>query len=141
MLFEAGSLESNTQDNYNLITLHGKTIGDLKFFGQGAGKLPTANAIVQDLIDLNEGVCHMDPSFTNTMSYDETLCLRDYILHADEAARDELQDFSYEVKTFEGQEYLHIQKAEVYEMHQVMERMLKTDVHAFMASIYEREDD
>ncbi|HBQ73711.1 MAG TPA: homoserine dehydrogenase, partial [Erysipelotrichaceae bacterium] len=56
-------------------------------------------------------------------------------------ARDELQDFSYEVKTFEGQEYLHIQKAEVYEMHQVMERMLKTDVHAFMASIYEREDD
>ena len=141
VLFEAGSLESNTQDNYNLITLHGKTIGDLKFFGQGAGKLPTANAIVQDLIDLNEGVCHMDPSFTNTMSYDETLCLRDYILHADEAARHELQDFSYEVKTFEGQEYLHIQKAEVYEMHQVMERMLKTDVHAFMASIYEREDD
>ena len=141
VLFEAGSLESNTQDNYNLITLHGKTIGDLKFFGQGAGKLPTANAIVQDLIDLKEGVCHMDPSFTNTMSYDETLCLRDYILRADEAARDELQDFSYEVKTFEGQEYLHIQKAEVYEMHQVMERMLKTDVHAFMASIYEREDD
>ena len=83
----------------------------------------------------------MDPSFTNTMSYDETLCLRDYSLRADEAARDELQDFSYEVKSFEGQEYLHIQKAEVYEMHQVMERMLKTDVHAFMASIYEREDD
>ncbi|MFR4219502.1 MAG: hypothetical protein ACLT16_17980 [[Clostridium] innocuum] len=58
VLFEAGSLESNTQDNYNLITLHGKTIGDLKFFGQGAGKLPTANAIVRDLIDLNEGVTH-----------------------------------------------------------------------------------
>ena len=29
----------------------------------------------------------------------------------------------------------------IRDRHQVMERMLKTDVHAFMASIYEREDD
>ncbi|MFR4219501.1 MAG: hypothetical protein ACLT16_17975 [[Clostridium] innocuum] len=44
----------------------------------------------------------MDPAFTHTMVYDETLCLRDYILRVDEAARNELQDFSYEVKVFEG---------------------------------------
>lgn len=141
VLFETGSLESNTQDNYNLITLHGKTIGDLKFFGQGAGKLPTANAIVQDLLDLNTGVNHMDPSFTNTMEYDETLCLRDYVLRVKEEARKELTNFSYEVHSFEGQEYLHIQKAEVYVMHQAMKRMIKHDPQAFMASIYEREDE
>lgn len=140
VLFSKESLECNTQDNYNLITLHGKTIGDLKFFGQGAGKLPTANAIVQDIIDINEGVEHMDPTFEQTLHYDETLCLRDYILRAAPQARDCLKECSYEVKRYEGTEYLHIKDVEVYHMHRYMEEIIKIDENAFMASIYERED-
>ena len=58
ILFKENQLEANTMDNYNLITLHGDTIGDLKFFGQGAGKLATANAVVQDILDILEGKAH-----------------------------------------------------------------------------------
>ena len=80
VLFPQNEIESNTKNNYNVITLHGKTIGDLKFYGQGAGKLPTANAIVQDMIDINENTTRFETSFTNQMHYDKSLCLCDYIV-------------------------------------------------------------
>ena len=50
MALDAHSLEANVPDNFNLTTLFGDTIGELKFYGQGAGSLPTGNAIVSDLI-------------------------------------------------------------------------------------------
>ena len=47
-------VEATIPSNNNIASLEGKTIGTLKFYGQGAGKLPTANAVVQDLIDIFE---------------------------------------------------------------------------------------
>ncbi len=44
-------------DNFNLTTLIGDKIGELKFYGQGAGNLPTGNAIVSDLI----AICRQEP--------------------------------------------------------------------------------
>ena len=41
--------------NYNLITLVGETSGRMSFYGQGAGRYPTAYNVVQDLVDLQEG--------------------------------------------------------------------------------------
>ena len=40
--------------NYNLITLIGETSGRMSFYGQGAGRYPTAYNVVQDLVDLLE---------------------------------------------------------------------------------------
>ena len=47
-------VEATIPSNNNIASLEGDTIGTLKFYGQGAGKLPTANAVVQDLIDIIE---------------------------------------------------------------------------------------
>lgn len=52
-LFDKDEPESSIKLNYNICSLYGKTIGTLKYIGQGAGKFPTANAIVQDLLDIN----------------------------------------------------------------------------------------
>ena len=41
--------------NYNLITFVGETSDRMSFFGQGAGRYPTAYNVVQDLVDLTEG--------------------------------------------------------------------------------------
>ncbi|MBO0476280.1 homoserine dehydrogenase [Vagococcus sp. DIV0080] len=46
------SLEANTSLNYNCVSLVGETIGTLSFYGQGAGQLPTAHSMVQDLLDI-----------------------------------------------------------------------------------------
>ncbi len=36
---------------FNAILVHGDSLGDVMFYGRGAGKLPTASAVVADVID------------------------------------------------------------------------------------------
>lgn len=43
---------SNVEDVFNAITVKGDAIGDAMFYGRGAGKLPTASAVVADVIDI-----------------------------------------------------------------------------------------
>lgn len=52
-LLDVDAPEAGIKLNYNICSLYGRTIGTLKYIGQGAGKFPTANAIVQDLIDID----------------------------------------------------------------------------------------
>lgn len=46
-----GSVISNVEDVFNIIKVRGDAIGDVAFYGRGAGKLPTASAVVADVID------------------------------------------------------------------------------------------
>ena len=39
-------------DVFNGILVKGKVSGELMFYGKGAGKLPTAGAVVSDIIDI-----------------------------------------------------------------------------------------
>ena len=41
----------NVNDVLNGIYIHGNVIGNVMFFGAGAGKLPTASAVVADVVD------------------------------------------------------------------------------------------
>ncbi len=42
---------SDVRDVFNAIMVRGDAIGDVMFYGRGAGKLPTASAVVADVID------------------------------------------------------------------------------------------
>jgi homoserine dehydrogenase len=42
---------ANVDDVFNGIMVRGNAIGDVVFYGRGAGKLPTASAVVADIID------------------------------------------------------------------------------------------
>ena len=42
---------AGVEDVFNAITVKGNAIGDVMFYGRGAGKLPTASAVVADVID------------------------------------------------------------------------------------------
>lgn len=42
---------ANVSDVFNAILVRGNAIGDVVFYGKGAGKLPTASAVVADVID------------------------------------------------------------------------------------------
>ncbi len=42
---------ANVEDVFNGIVVKGDAIGDVMFYGRGAGKLPTASAVVADVID------------------------------------------------------------------------------------------
>ncbi len=51
MLIENASQLANVDDVFNGILVRGDATGDVVFYGKGAGKLPTASAVVADIID------------------------------------------------------------------------------------------
>lgn len=46
------NLMSGVSDVYNAITVHGNAVDDVMFYGRGAGKMPTASAVVADVVDI-----------------------------------------------------------------------------------------
>ena len=60
-LYDAGEPEAAVPANYNLITLVGNTSGRQSFFGQGAGRYPTAYNVLQDAIDFLHGIGYYGP--------------------------------------------------------------------------------
>lgn len=75
------SLEAAVPSNFNLVSLEGFTVGPLKFYGQGAGSLPTGNAIVQDVIDVAHGR-RQNYDFSRGLIYDPTLLRGNYIIRS-----------------------------------------------------------
>ena len=43
---------AGVEDVFNAIAVNGNAVGDAMFYGRGAGKLPTASAVVADVIDI-----------------------------------------------------------------------------------------
>ena len=43
---------AGVEDVFNAITVTGNAVGDVMFYGRGAGKLPTASAVVADVIEI-----------------------------------------------------------------------------------------
>jgi homoserine dehydrogenase len=54
-LIRKGQPLAEVQANYNAISVVGDAVGDLFFHGQGAGRMPTASAVVADMIDVAVG--------------------------------------------------------------------------------------
>ena len=46
------SLLANVNGVYNGVMVHGEPVGDVMFYGLGAGKMPTASAVLADIIDI-----------------------------------------------------------------------------------------
>ena len=42
----------SVNDVFNAIFVHGNVLGDAMFYGSGAGKLPTASAVVADIVEM-----------------------------------------------------------------------------------------
>lgn len=51
MVVSSDSLLSHVDDVFNGILVRGDAVGDVVFYGRGAGKMPTASAVVADVID------------------------------------------------------------------------------------------
>jgi len=54
-ILQPNSMFSTVNEEYNLISVNASINGNLKFYGKGAGRYPTANAIVNDVIAIAEG--------------------------------------------------------------------------------------
>jgi homoserine dehydrogenase len=55
MLVEIGKPLAEVRENFNAISVVGDAVGPVFFHGQGAGRMPTASAVVADMIDTAVG--------------------------------------------------------------------------------------
>ena len=77
-LVKAGELEAAVPMNYNLITFLGETSERMSFYGQGAGRYPTAYNVVEDLVDVLAGKGFYAP-YGEMVSADNSGKLRFYV--------------------------------------------------------------
>ncbi|MFU0824212.1 homoserine dehydrogenase [Clostridium sp.] len=54
VLVSRGSQIAKVEDEFNGISVEGDAVGDMFFYGKGAGKLPTASAVFGDIVDIIE---------------------------------------------------------------------------------------
>lgn len=55
VVLKKDSFLGKVDNGNNLVSFLGNRVGELRFYGEGAGSLPTANAIFSDLIDISTG--------------------------------------------------------------------------------------
>ena len=77
-LVAEGEPEAAVPMNYNLITFVGDTSDRMGFFGQGAGRYPTAYNVVQDLVDVLAGKSFYAP-YGAKVAADNSEAMRWYV--------------------------------------------------------------
>lgn len=75
--------ESAIPDNYNLISLTGAHIGKQSFYGQGAGRYPTAYNVLQDCVDISRGVRRFYTDRLTPAHVDNTTTCQAYYVRTD----------------------------------------------------------
>lgn len=94
----------NVNDVFNSVFVHGNMLGDAMFYGSGAGKLPTASAVVADIVDM---VKHNGTNVAIEWSQ-EKMSLVDYKENVNRffvrttSAKDEVENVFGEVEYVEG---------------------------------------
>lgn len=138
VVFSKDSMEASVPDNFNLGSVTGTTIGELKFYGQGAGMLPTANAIVQDMIDIMEGEEETAFDFSKQVKFQYDKVKKDYMLRTvvgEAKVREVFGEHTKLPEVFEGMVYYPIKDISTGQLHEGVERLQKEDRSLFVARI------
>lgn len=138
VVFSKDSMEASVPDNFNLGSVTGTTIGELKFYGQGAGKLPTGNAIVQDIIDIMEGEEETAFDFSKDVKFCYNKVIKNYVLRTTATEEDIRSVFGSHVKTaevFHGNVYYTIEEVSTLTLHEGVKELQKMDELLFVARL------
>lgn len=104
VLVNLNSRYATVDENNNAVSLHGDTIGELMFIGQGAGQMPTANAMIQDLIDIEEKRIDHEILFEDC-EYNRGLMLSHYIFCSNKDCSEIFKDKIEKVDHLHGRYY------------------------------------
>ncbi len=91
-----GSQLASIDDVFNGVLVRGDSVGDVVFYGRGAGKLPTASAVVADIIDVSKRSCTDDSILWNDSEENNVLdckaCKFTYYVRLENANKDNIDD-------------------------------------------------
>lgn len=126
------TLEAHVPLNFNIATLTGKTIGELTFYGQGAGGDPTANAVVQDILD----IAHKNfPTYSFVYKDSQALIYEPKLLRSSYVIRTEAP--VCDGKVYEPGAYI-VRDITALQARELLDEALKSDPTSFMAALGER---
>ena len=132
-IFGKESQEAAVPLNNNIISLDGSFIGELKFYGQGAGKFPTGNAIVQDIVDINEGSTRVDVVIKNDLSYSEELTRRNYLVRSSVELSGELIE---SVEQYKGNFYVKTKEISLKQLTDLVDEVKEKDSSFVVAKFH-----
>lgn len=132
-LLDADALEANVNKNFNMITLFGQSVGRLSFYGQGAGKYPTGNALAQDVIDIVNGARRVCIPLDDAKIDNSLVCKRYYIRTSAEIAHNSFNS----IDKADGISYIITDAVSVKEMHELAKIIWEKDPASFFAGIEE----
>ena len=83
VVFGASAPECSVLNNFNMARYQAKCAGPIVLMGQGAGRWPTASAVLRDLSDIVAGRRKMMNSSCQRVTADNSACRHDYLLRVD----------------------------------------------------------
>ncbi len=92
---------SMVNDVFNAVCVHGNMLGDSMYYGRGAGKLPTASAVVSDVVDCARHIgkiitCFWDAEDVKLTNVDEVE--RAFFVRVEKAKEQEVKETFGDVK-------------------------------------------
>ena len=133
VLLSSDALEANVNKNFNMISLFGKSLGRLSFYGQGAGKYPTGNALASDVCDIVNGDRALNKEYA-PLDVDNSVCLRKYYIRTNVNFDSSLVCTSEKIGDCY---YIVTNSVSVADIHELAKSILESDPLAFFAGIEE----
>ena len=131
LIIASDSLFSGVKKNNNMISLVGDNVGQLSFFGQGAGKYPTGTAVAQDVIDIISGDVSLLSPGTKLVA-DNTRVVKNYYIRTKTDVPSEIIETK---NTADGYNFIITKQISVSAMHKIAESILEKDGESFFAGI------
>ncbi|MBQ8751661.1 MAG: homoserine dehydrogenase [Clostridia bacterium] len=135
MLVPGEHLLSQVDGVFNGITVRGDSVGDVTFVGRGAGKLPTASAVVADVIDEARHTAVRKPLFWETgeagyvADYRQQRYPRLLRLTGGEGLREQA------VRTFDPVQVLTLPEGEATELAVITPALTEAELEATLAGL------
>ncbi|USS90299.1 homoserine dehydrogenase [Fructilactobacillus carniphilus] len=123
--------EASVRANQNQVRLHEATIGDLSLVGQGAGQLPTAHALVQDLLDIELAHGHQQQDLSSLLQVNQNLQTSDYVLRTHADVRQDLVGYDVE----RDADYYWIKQISAAAAHQLARQIKLRDQRVLLAAV------
>lgn len=127
-LFPADSLIASVPTNFNLITYDTTYTGQMSFYGQGAGRYPTGANVVQDLLDIHNGVMEFYSLESAPAKVENEIASFKYYLRTTSAKKDgvKVEDWNDAVLT---------KKMTVAQMEALFNEIKEEDPKVFIAAV------
>ena len=130
-IIDEESLFAGVRKNNNMISLVGDNVGQLSFYGQGAGKYPTGTAVAHDVIDIVSGdVSLIAPG--ERLNADNTIQVKKYYIRT---KCDIPSDIIESIAVKDSSKFIITKPINVSEINKIADEAVKKDGEIFVAGI------